>query len=255
MYALVTGASSGIGVEIAKLLAKRQYNLILVARRKKRLVRLKAQLKSKYNISVKVIECDLSKEENCYQLCKEIKDLDVSVLVNNAGFGKVGHFDTIPLEDEIDMIHTNIVAPHILTKWFVKEKDSGNILNVASMAGFQPGPVMAAYGATKAYLLNLSIAVNYELEKSNKNIHVTTLCPGPVDTEFNKVADADFNLQSISAKQCAREALSGLFQKKELVIPGKAMKLLRIGSKIAPLRIILPMEYRIQGKKTRNTRL
>lgn len=255
MYALVTGASSGIGVEIAKLLARRQYNLILVARRKKRLVRLKAQLKSKYNISVKVIECDLSKEENCYQLCKEIKDLDVSVLVNNAGFGKVGFLDTIPLEEELNMIRTNIIAPHILTKWFIKEKDYGFILNVASMAGFQPGPLMTTYGGTKSYLLNFSLAANYELKKRHKNIHITTLCPGPVDTEFNKVADADFNISSITAKLCAKEAVRGLFQKKELVVPGRSMKLIRIGSKLAPLRIILPMEYKIQGKKTRNTRL
>ena len=249
MYALVTGASSGIGLEIAKLLAKKHYNLILAARRKKRLLYLKKQLESKYNISVKVIECDLSKEESCYQLCDEIKELDVTVLVNNAGFGKVGHFDTIPLEDEIDMIHTNIVAPHILTKWFVKEKDSGNILNVASMAGFQPGPVMAAYGATKAYLLNLSIAVNYELEKSNKNIHVTTLCPGPVDTEFSRTANVKFSLKGMQSRDVALYAIRCMFRKKLVIVPGLQMKLAHAGERFVPDKILLRIAYHFQKKK------
>lgn len=250
MYALVTGASSGIGLEIAKLLARRRYNLILVARRENRLINLKKHLESKYNINVITKECDLSKEENCYQLFEDSKELDVRVLINNAGFGKIGYFDTIPLENELDMIRTNIIAPHILTKLFIKEKTEGFILNVASMAGFQPGPVMATYGATKAYLLNLSLSVNYELQRSNKSIHITTLCPGPVDTEFNKVANADFNLSSITARQCAKEAVRGLFERKEVVVPSINMKLLRIASKLAPLKIILPMEFRIQTKKT-----
>lgn len=250
MFALITGASSGIGLEIAKLLAKRKYNLILVARRQDRLLALKNKLESKYNITVVTKNYDLSKEENCYLLFREVKEYEITVLVNNAGFGKVGYFENISLAEELDMIRTNIMAPHILTKLFVKEKQKGFILNVASMAGFQPGPVMATYGATKSYLLNLSLSVNYELRKSNKNIHITTLCPGPVDTEFNKVANADFNLSSITAKQCAKEAVRGLFQKQELVVPSLNMKLLRIASKLAPLKIILPMEYSIQTKKT-----
>lgn len=250
MYALITGASSGIGLEIAKLLAKKEYDLILVARRKNRLLGLKKQLEARYKVKVITKECDLSEEENCYQLFEEIKNLDITVLINNAGFGKIGYFENISLENELDMIRTNIIAPHILTKLFIKVKQKGFILNVASMAGFQPGPVMATYGATKAYLLNLSLSINYELQRSNKNIHITTLCPGPVDTEFNKVANADFNLSSITARQCAKEAIRGLFQRKELVVPGMNMKLLRIASKFAPLKIILPMEFRIQTKKT-----
>lgn len=250
MYALITGASSGIGLEIAKLLAKRKYNLILVARRHDRLLELKKQLEAKYKIKVITKECDISKEENCYQLFSEVKEYNVTVLVNNAGFGKIGYFDNIPLDVELEMLRTNIIAPHILTKLFIQEKKKGYILNVASMAGFQPGPVMATYGATKAYLLNLSLSVNYELRKCNKNISITTLCPGPVNTEFNQVANADFNLASISAKQCAKEAVHGLFKRQELVVPSVNMKLLRIASKFAPLKIILPMEFSIQTKKT-----
>lgn len=250
MYALITGASSGIGLEIAKELAKKKYNLILVARRYERLLELKKQLEAKYKIKVITKEYDISKEENCYRLFLEVKEYNVTVLVNNAGFGKIGYFDNIPLDVELDMVRTNIIAPHILTKLFIKEKKKGYILNVASMAGFQPGPVMATYGATKAYLLNLSLSVNYELRKCNKKISITTLCPGPVNTEFNKVANADFNLASISAKQCAKEAVHGLFKKRELVVPSINMKLLRIASKLAPLKLILPMEFRIQTKKT-----
>jgi len=249
MYALITGASSGIGYEIAKLLAQKNYDLILIARRNMRLEKIKIEFEEKYHINVIIKQCDISKEDNCYQLFQEVKNYPIRVLINNAGFGKVGNFNEIPLEDEISMIQTNIIALHILTKLFIQEKKEGYILNVSSIAGIQPGPMMATYGATKSYVLNFSLAVNYELKKNNKNIHITTLCPGPVNTEFNKVAHADFNLRSISSKQCAREAINGLFQKKQIVIPGNDIKLLRILSKITPLKLILPIEYWIQTKK------
>lgn len=249
MYALITGASSGIGKELAKLLAKRKYNLIIVARRVDRLEKLKRELEKKYKIKVVVKESDLSKPNNCYSLYEEMKIYPVEVLINNAGFGKIGKFQDIPLDAELEMIQTNITALHILTKLFVQEKEKGYILNVASMAGFQPGPMMAAYGATKAYVLNFSLSVNYELRKFHKKIYITALCPGPVDTEFNKVANADFNLSSISPRQCAIEGLEGLFKKKDRVVPGNSMKLLRIASKLAPTKLILPIEYSIQTKK------
>lgn len=251
MFALITGASSGIGWEFAKLLARRNYNLIIVARRVHRLEKLKYEIEKRYPVQIIIKQCDLTDTKSCYKLYEEIKSYPVEVLINNAGFGKVGKFENISLEDELNMIQTNITALHILTKLFVQDKEKGYILNVASAAGFQPGPMMAAYGATKAYALNLSLAVNYELKKSNKDIHITTLCPGPVETEFNKVADADFNLNSITAKRCAAEALKGLFQKRDTVIPGMDMKVLRIGSKLAPTKLILPIEYHIQTKKTK----
>lgn len=250
MYALITGASSGIGYEIAKLLAKRNYNLIIVARRLSRLEKMKTEFEQKYHVKVVPKECDVSKEENCYRLFEEVKEYKASVLINNAGFGKVGSLANIPIEEEISMIHTNIIALHILTKLFIQNTKKGYILNVASAAGFQPGPMMATYGATKSYVLNMSLAVNYELKKRKKEIHITTLCPGPVNTEFNQVAHSDFSLKSISAKRCAKEAIDGLFKKKDMVVPGKDIKLLRIASKLSPMKLILPIEYMIQTRKT-----
>lgn len=249
MYALVTGASSGIGQEMALLLAKRGYDLIIVARRTDRLEALKEKLCKKYKSTVLIMECDLSKEESVYQLFDSVKEYPIQVLINNAGFGKMGEFDIIPLKEELDMVRTNVLSLHILTKLFVTWYSEGYILNVASMAGFQPSPLMAAYGATKAYVWNLSMAINYELKRDKKNIHITTLCPGPVDTEFNQVANADFHLSSMSAKRCAEEAIRGMFAKRDLIVPGKRMNALRILTKFSPYQTILPVEYWIQSKK------
>ncbi len=248
-YALITGASSGIGLEFAKILAIKRYHLIIVARRGKRLDAIKEDLEGKYGIKVITKEVDLSKEKNCIQLFQEVKHYPIQVLINNAGFGKVDRFEEIPLQEELDMIRTNIMGLHILTKLYMHKYRKGYILNVSSLAGFQPGPMMATYGATKAYVQNLSLALSYEARKFHKNIYITTLCPGPVNTEFNKVANADFNLSSISAKRCAKEGIEGMFRKKPLVIPGKRMKMLYIASKLTPLKIILPIEYKIQTAK------
>ena len=252
MYALVTGASSGIGKEIAILLAKKGYNLILVARRKKRLEDLQEYIDRKYSVQVLIKECDLSIRDNCFSLFEECKKYHIQVLINNAGFGKVGQFQKIPCEDEIAMIQTNIMALLILTKLYVNHMRKGYILNVASIAGFQPVPMMATYGATKAFVLNFSQSVNYELKRHHKKVSISTLCPGPVNTEFNQVAGAEFNLQSITAKKCALEAIQGLFSKKDVIIPSISIKVLHGLSKIAPNKIILPVEYKIQVAKRDN---
>jgi len=169
--------------------------------------------------------------------------------VNNAGFGKIGKFEEIPLEKELSMIRTNIIAPHVVTKLFLKSMKKGRILNVASIAGFQPDPMMATYGATKAYLINLSRALNYELKKQHRKIHISTLCPGPVDTEFDYVANSNFSLKYISAEQCVRIAIEGLFHNKELIIPNSRIKMLHLVSKLAPTRLVLPIGYLIQTSK------
>ncbi len=251
MFAVVTGASSGIGLEIARLLAIRGYDLIIVARRKNKLYKIKKSFEKRYLIKVIPMEVDLSKEENCIKFFSNIKKYPIKVWVNNAGFGKLGRFEDIPLDQEVDMIHTNVIASHIFTKLFIKEKGKGYILNISSISGFQPDPMMATYGATKSYLLNLGLSVGYELKKHKSKVSLTTVCPGPVRTEFNKVANTDFALKSISPKRCAKEALSGMFRKKLLVIPGNDIKLLHILSKFSPLCISLPIEYLIQTSKTK----
>lgn len=249
MYAVITGASSGIGREIARLLAKKGYHLILAARRGKRLLVIKEQLEKKYQIHVITISADLSKEEDCINLFQQSKEYPVRIVVNAAGFGKVGNYTQVSMKEELAMIDTNIKAVHILTKLFANHMKKGRILNVASIAAFQPGPYFATYSATKAYVLQLSLAINYEMMRMRKNVRVLTLCPGPVNTEFNAVAGTDFAMPSISAKKCAKIAVDGIFKSKPVILPGFQVKCARLAAKFAPYSLILPVEYYIQTKK------
>ena len=247
--ALVTGASSGIGKEIAKILNKRGYDLIIVARRLDKLNELKEQLTGK----VIVIDCDLVSEENCIELYNKVKDYNISVLVNNAGFGAIGYFNEIPLEREMKMIDTNCKAMHILAKLFLKdfvEKDCGYILNVASSAGLMPGgPLMSTYYATKSYVVSLTSGISEELKSMKSNVSISALCPGPVNTEFNKVANVKFNLKSISAERCAKIGVEGMFRKKLIIIPSYDMKASSLASRLLPRSIILPITKHMQRKK------
>ena len=165
MKALITGASSGIGRDMAKYLSKLGYDLVIVARNRDALENLKNELKT----NVEVVAIDLSQNQNCYKLHEQIRDIDI--LINNAGFGEFGNFTETSLEKEISMIQTNITTLHILTKLYLKdmvEKDKGHILNVASIAGFMPGPLMATYYASKNYVVALTRAIRKELKKKNK---------------------------------------------------------------------------------------
>ena len=203
MKALITGASSGMGRDMAKILSQKGYDLILVARDEKKLEEVKKQLKTE----TKIVVMDISKEENCKKIYEENKDIDI--LINNAGFGDCGHFEETSLDKDIQMINTNIIAYHILTKLYLKEmikKDSGKILNVASIAGFMPGPLMATYYSTKAYVVRLSEAIREELKKESSKVQISILCPGPVDTNFNKVADVQFALKGLSSEYVAKLA-------------------------------------------------
>lgn len=249
MYALITGASSGIGREIAILLAKKGYNLILVARREERLKKLKEKLEEKYSITVQCAACDLSKREACISLWESCRNEKITVVVNGAGFGKVGEFRDVALDTELSMIDTNITAVHILTKLFARTMKKGHILNISSIAAFQPGPWLSTYSATKAYVASLSNAVNYEMKRLGRPVCVSCLCPGPVRTEFDAVAGTRFSMKSISAKECASYAVSGMFKRKPVIIPSPVTKAAYIGSKLAPLSIILPVEYEIQTRK------
>lgn len=249
MYALITGATSGIGKEMAKILANTGYDLILVGRRQDRLEYMKIYFSRKYGTDVITYSYDLSEPANSYELFENVKNYDIDVVINAAGFGKVGYAIDAGLDDDVDMINTNVISLHILTKLFAGHMYTGHILNVASIAAFQPGPYLATYSATKSYVLNYSLAVSYEMKKLGKDIKITTLCPGPVKTEFDNVAGTKFNLKSISAKQCAFEGICGMFEGKKVVIPSTKIKLARIASKFAPMKMILPVEYFIQTSK------
>ncbi len=249
MYALVTGASSGIGKALAKELAGIGYDLILVARRKDRMIKLKEELQKDYPCTCLCVECDLSDSNNCISLFHKVKHYPIKVVINNAGFGKTGDYSSTKLEDELAMVKTNIQAVHILTKLFANHMKKGIILNVASIAAFYPIPMMSSYGATKSYVLNYSRAINYELKKQKKPVKVCVLCPGPVDTEFNQVAGADFSLKSMSPSKCAKIAIAGMRKGKEVILPGITTKCMGYLSHIVPSFLSLPVEYAIQTKK------
>lgn len=246
MKALITGASSGIGRDIARELNKKGYELILVARDLEKLEQVKEELR----INVEIVEMDISIEENCKKLHEKYSDVDI--LVNNAGFGDCGYFTKTNLEKEMQMINTNIVAYHILTKLYLQdmqEKNSGKILNVASIAGFMPGPLMATYYSTKAYVVRLSEAIREELKRKKSKVQISILCPGPVDTNFNKVADVEFALKGLSSEYVAKYAVKNLLKGRFYIVPGWKIKLAKFASKITPSNIVAKVSYNMQRRK------
>lgn len=251
-YAVITGASSGIGAEFAKRLAARGYALVLVARREERLHVLAKRLKTECEI----IAADLSKREECERLCEQLADKEVEVFINNAGFGDCGEFIKTDLDKDMDMISLNIAAVHLLTKRMAERfaaQGSGYLLNVASSAGLLPaGPYMATYYATKAYVTSLTRAVAQELKEAGSRVYVGCLCPGPVDTEFNAVANVEFALKGIRAGYCAGYALDMMFQKrKTVIVPTLMMKLATTGWRFFPVELVVALTGRQQKRKTR----
>jgi len=248
MKALITGASSGIGRDMARYLSSLGYDIIAVAQRENRLIELKNELKT----NVQVIPMDLSNKDNCIKLYERVKDQNIDLLVNNAGFGVFGTFADTDLEKEIKLINTNITALHILTKLFLKdmeERNSGRILNVSSIASFAPGPLMAAYYSSKAYVLRLSQAIYKELKKKKLNVHISVLCPGPVATEFNDVAGVHFSQKPLSSEYVAKYAIDKTIQNKLMIVPGIMNKTVRILSKLAPSKLAMEFVYHNQTKK------
>ena len=249
LKALVTGASSGIGRDIAKELAKRNIDLILVSRDLDKLKQVKDQIK---NVNVEIISKDLSSEQNCIDLYKQVKEQKIDILINNAGFGAFGEFSEIPLEKELDMLKTNIIAMHILTKLFLqkmKKENSGYILNVASIAGYMPGPLMSAYYSSKAYVVRLTQSIREELRREKSNVKVGVLCPGPVDTNFNNVAGVKFKMKPLSSEYVARYTVDRILKKKFYIIPGIQIKAARFLAKITPDTILAQIAYNVQVRK------
>lgn len=246
MRALITGASSGIGRDIARELAKKNYELVLVARDEERL----KELQKEFEVKTTIISMDLSSEENCKKLYEREKDIDI--LINNAGFGTFGRFDETDLDKELDLIKTNVTAVHILTKLYLKDmikNDKGIILNVSSIAGFMPGPLMAAYYASKSYVIRLSEGIRAELKKKKSKVQISVLTPGPVNTNFNNVANVKFNLHSLSSPYVAKYTIKKLLKGKFIITPGITIKLARFFTKIIPNSIIVKFVYHAQEKK------
>ena len=249
MKALITGASSGIGRDMARYLAAKGWSLILVARREDRIQGLRHELGDD---KVRCIALDVGREEDCYALYEQTRDEHIDMLINNAGFGLAGEFVSADLTTEMNMIDVNIRAVHILTKLFLRDftaRDSGVILNVASSAGFMAGPLLSTYYATKNYVVRLTEAIYEELRRKGSHVSVSVLCPGPVNTEFNSVAKVKFAINGISSEYCARTAIDGALRGKLIIIPGSALKAGLFFRRFLSEKRMLKTAYQFQRKK------
>ena len=249
MKALITGASSGIGLDIARYLASQKCELILVARNKEKLEEIQEKLPTK----VTIIVADLSNEQRVKELYVLAKKENIDILINNAGLGDFGYLTETDINKDLELINTNIKAVHILTKYLARDMETRDtdtyILNVASSAAFQPGPLMSTYYATKSYVYHLTEALYYEEKKKNTKVHVSVLCPGPVDTNFNNVAGVTFSVKPLTSSYVAKYAIDNMFKEKMLIIPGTKMKLAKFFSRFVSDKFMLRIIYNIQKRK------
>ena len=248
-FAVITGASSGIGAEFARQLSARGYNLLLVARRADRLEKLSDQLTT----VCEIMTADLSKKSECLRLVKALDDRRVDLFINNAGFGDCGPFLQTDLDKDLDMLAVNIRAVHILTKKIgqkLYKQGFGALLNVGSCAGLMPaGPYMATYYATKSYVVSLTSALAQELREAHSPVYAGCLCPGPVDTEFNDRAGVVFALRGITPEFCVQEAMHGMMHRRIIIVPSAFMRACTTAQKLLPASLLMPIVARQQKKK------
>jgi short-subunit dehydrogenase len=240
---VVTGASSGIGEEIARLLGRRGYPLVLVARRRERLDELANQLRREHLVRVDVMPLDLNDGAARAALIERITGQAIAGLVNSAGFGSNGPFHSLPLQRERDEVIVNALALMELTRAALPgmiDRGAGAVLNVGSIAGFQPLPGAAVYSATKAFVQTFSEAVHEELRRTG--VSCTVLCPGPVPTEWWEIAGEDTppGLAQTSARDVAEAAIAGMLDGKRRVVPGLVPKVAGLGGRFTPRRVLLP---------------
>ncbi len=248
MRALVTGASSGIGYSIARYLSKLGYDLVVVARRRECLENLKKECST----NVRIIVLDLSILDNVYTLYQMTKNLEINVVVNNAGVGLYGEFYDIDTQKELSMINLNVIATDVLTKLYLKDmvkRNSGKILNVSSVVGYMPGPLMSSYYASKAYIVSMSRAINMELKMKKIGVTVSTLCAGAVDTNFNADLGVSYFIPPSSSEKVAKYAVNKMLKGKEVIIPGFFGKITYILNKIIPIKISKYFMYVSQNGK------
>ncbi|MDR2944453.1 MAG: SDR family oxidoreductase [Methanosarcinales archaeon] len=254
--ALITGASSGFGYEFAKIFAANGYDLVLTARNQEKLKALAAELKEKNGAEVFVIVKDLSQKDAALDIFTETEQagIDVTVLVNNAGFGDYGRYADTDWEKQLKMVTVNIVALMQLTRLYLpqmRRRNNGKILNVASMAAFTPGPYMSVYYASKAFVLSFSEALTGELKGTG--VTVTAVCPGPAATGFEKVAGSGARklfgaLTPASAKETALFSYGALTRGKIVAVPGAMNKISSIGHRFLPRSVLRAIILRLQGE-------
>ena len=251
--ALITGASSGIGLELARLFAADKWDVALVARSEGKLRELAAELQSAHGITAHVVTADLAKPNAANEVMERLQGVEIEALVNNAGFGLSGEFAKTDLGAELEMIQVNVAALTHLTKLVLPAmvaRRRGAILNVASTASFQPGPLMAVYYATKAYVLSFSEAIADELR--NSGVTVTALCPGPTETGFASAAKMESAtlftmMRPAESKDVARAGFEGMKSGKRIVIPGLKNKLLAQSVRISPRRLVTAIVRKMNG--------
>ena len=252
--ALITGASSGIGYELTKLFARDRYNLVLVARSEAKLQQIDSELTAEFGITVKIIPKDLALPTSPEEIWQELQTegITIDVLVNNAGFATYGLFANTELEPELKMMQLNMVTLTHLTKLFLPEmltRKAGKILNVASTAAFQPGPLMAVYYATKAYVLSFSQALANEVERTG--VSVTVLCPGPTASGFQARANMENSKlvkdkQIMDAKKVAVIGYQSLIDNQTMIIPGWQNKLLALIVRFIPRNLAVKIVRNMQ---------
>lgn len=243
MLALVTGGTSGIGLDIARELDKKGYDLVLVSEKS-------TVDKNEFKNKVEVVNMDLSIVDNCYKLHDMYKDVDV--FINNAGFGTFGTFDKTDMNKELKMIDVNVKAMHVLTKLYLidmKEKNSGYILNTASAAAYAYGPLMGTYYATKSYVYKLTTAIYEELRREKSNVVISCLTPGPVYTKFQEKANVDFTVSTLTSEYVGKYAVDKLFKKKLLIVPGFSIKFSKLFINFLPVKLALKICYGFQKRK------
>ncbi len=246
--ALVTGATSGIGMEMAMYLHRKGWQLVLTGRNMDVLKRMAKKLgKDTRYLALDLAERDAA--QRLYDFCKGMK---IDFLINNAGFGVFGEFITSPLKEELALIDVNIRSVHILTKLFLRDfvkRDSGIILNVGSVAGFAPGPLLSSYYASKNYVVRLTSAIREELRRRGSHVSVSVLCPGPVDTNFNNRAGVTFSVKPANPRYVAQYAIESAFAGRGIILPTLPIKAAAIGCMFCPEPLMAAIVYHLQKAK------
>lgn len=230
-YVLITGGTSGIGYELARIFAHNQYGVVIVSGNKDKLKNAKSNIEKEYQVNIKTIEQDLSKSGSAQKVYDQIKemDIDISILINNAGVGVAGPIEVVSIQKEENMLNLNILNLVVLTKLFMNdmyENKNGWILNVASTGAFQPGPYTSTYYASKSFVLSFSKAIRYEAKAMG--VKVCVLCPGATKTEFFQRSEKSMPEAAMPAEKVAIIAYRGLMHNKEVIVPGVLNNLLLV---------------------------
>lgn len=248
MRCLITGGSSGIGLEMAKYLSSLGHEVVLVSKDENKLLKVSESIKRS-----RIYVCDLTYDSEVKKLCEYILREKFEVVINCAGFGAFGSYDEVSLDREMDMVKVNVTSLHKITKTclkYMEECKEAYILNVASIAGLLPGgPLLNTYYATKSYVRSYTLGIYEELRRKKSRVNVSCLCPGPVKTNFNNVAGGHFSIRSKTPEYVSKYAIDMMFKKKLVILPGLDVKLGSFFGRVLPSKLVLRVLYKVEHKK------